>query len=185
MKLKDRIKKELERLVKRLLARLEPADAQEAVQTQETQGKPPTGQATGDSGQTHQVNEPKDIKLHSFGSPNVGNCRLNPDALIKDFRMDKKGMGYKWDKGGCEQLGAKDKGDAGMTLAVCGYSNDGINYHVTKFDWISTSRTTRSWENVYEHYNGINPEVFFNAKHHCFFICDKHGNYRTNILIDK
>lgn len=184
MKLKDRIQKELQRFIKRVQALFEVKPAQDTPQPPETQNTPPTGQGIGASGDEPMVLDPKDIKLHSFGSPNVGKCRLNPDAQIKDFKMDKKGMSYKWAKGGCEQLGAKDKGDAGMTLAVCGYSNDGVNFHVTKFDWISTSRLTRSWENVYEHYNGINPEAFFNAPHHCFFICDRNGSYRTNILTD-
>ena len=160
MKLKDRILKELQRFVNRLL---------------KAKGYEYTPEVSQDPG------DPPG----SFGSPNVGKCRESEDAQIKDFKMDKKGMSYKWAKGGCESLGAKDKSDAGATLAVCGYSNNGIDYHVTKFDWISTSRTTRSWENVKEHYNGINPDTFFEAPYHCFFICDKHGNYRTNVLTDK
>lgn len=185
MKLKDRILKELERFVNRVLKRLNPIDEQENTQPQENPGKVLPTEQEGSTQEQSPMSDPKSIKLHSFGSPNVGNCRQTTDAQIKDFKMDKKGMSYKWAKGGCESLGAKDKTDAGSTLAICGYSNNGIDYHVTKFDWISTSRTTRSWENVYEHYNGINPDTFFNALYHCFFICDKHGNYRTNILTDK
>ena len=173
MKLKDRILKEIARFIKRYLA-------PEAPQPQEETKPTPEAEPEAEPELRFQEN----IKLHSFGSPNVGSCRLCSDAVIKDFKMDKKGMSYKWAKGGCEQLGAKDKTDAGATLAVCGYSNNGIDYHVSKWDWISTSRTTRSWENVYDHYNGINPDTFFEAAHHCFFICDKHGNYRTNILTD-
>lgn len=185
MKLKDRIQKELQRFIKRVQALFDLKPAQDTPQPPETQNTPPTGQGIAGSEGESQVNEQQNLKLHSFGSPNVGKCRLTKDAIIKDFKMDKKGMSYKWVKGGCEALGAKDKGDASATLAVCGYSNNGIDYHVTKFDWISTSRLTRSWENVYDHYNGIDPDTFFKAPHHCFFICDKHGNYRTNILIDK
>ena len=189
MKLKDRIQKELQRFIKRVQALFDLKPAQDTPQPPETQNTPPTGQGIAGSqeqspSQHPQMSDPPAIKLHSFGSPNVANARFNPDAQITGFKMDKKGMSYRWVKGGCESLGAKDKTDAGMTLAVCGYSNDGVNYHVCKWDWISTSRLTRSWENVYEHYNGIDPETFFNAKHHCFFICDKHGSYRTNILTD-
>ena len=185
----DRLKlkalKELQRFIKRILALGKQDPVQDADQAQETQNTPPTSEAIAGSEEPSQVNEQQNLKLHSFGSPNVGKCRLTKDAIITGFKMDKKGMSYKWVKGGCEQLGAKDKSDASATLAVCGYSNNGIDYHVTKFDWISTSRLTRSWENVYDHYNGIDPDTFFKAPHHCFFICDKHGNYRTNILIDK
>lgn len=184
----DRLKlkalKELQRFISRILALGKQDPVQDADQAQETQNTPPTSEAIAGSEEPSQVNEQQNLKLHSFGSPNVANARFNPDAQITGFKMDKKGMSYKWVKGGCEQLGAKDKQDAGMTLAVCGYSTNGIDFHVTKFDWISTSRTTRSWENVYEHYNGINPDMFFNAPKRCFFICDKHGSYRTNILTD-
>jgi len=182
---KLKIIKELQRLLKRLQGDCKDIDPQDTAKPQEVENTPPTGQGITDIEGESRVNEQQNLKLHSFGSPNVGKCRLTSDAIIKDFRMDKKGMSYKWVKGGCEALGAKDKSDASATLAICGYSNDGINYHVTKFDWISTSRLTRSWENVYDHYNGIDPDTFFKAPHHCFFICDKHGNYRTNILIDK
>ena len=169
MKLKDRILKEIARFIKRYLAPDTPQPQEETKPTPEAEPE---------------LRFQENIKLHSVGSPNVGGCRLCSDAVIKDFKMDKKGMSYKWAKGGCEQLGAKDKGDYSATLAVCGYSNNGIDYHCCKFDYVSTSRLTRSWENVYDHYNGINPDTFFEAAHHCFFICDKHGNYRTNILTD-
>ena len=167
MKLKDRILKEIARFIKRYLTPDTPQPQEETKPTPEPEPE---------------IRFKENLKLHSFGSPNVGSCRLCSDAVIKDFKMDKKGMSYKWAKGGCEQLGAKDKSDASATLAVCGYSNNGIDYHVFKFDWVSTSRTTRSFENIYDHYNGVDPDTFFNAIHHCFFICDKHGNYRTNIL---
>lgn len=182
MKLKDRILKELQRFVNRLL---KAKGYEYTPEVSQDPGDPPGAQETAIPEASQTQKPQKEIKLHSFGSPNVGKCRESNDAQIKDFKMDKKGMSYKWAKGGCESLGAKDKSDAGATLAVCGYSNNGIDYHVTKFDWISTSRTTRSWENVKEHYNGINPDTFFEAPYHCFFICDKHGNYRTNVLTDK
>lgn len=181
--LPEKITAELNRLKRRLRKWLG-LNEEITGEGQGTPATPDTGEAMPESPQDQGTTKNENLKIHSFGSPNVGKCRLTPDAQIKDFKMDKKGMSYKWLKGGCEQLGAKDKGDASATLAICGYSNDGINYHVTKFDWVSTNRTTRSWENVYDHYNGINPDTFFNATHHCFFICDKHGNYRTNIVTD-
>lgn len=175
MKLKDRILKEIARFIKRYLAPDTP-DPEPQVD--------PTPVPEPEKPEEKDMQDPRDIKLHSFGSPNVGKARYNTDCQIKDFKMDKNGMSYKWVKGGCEALGAKDKTDAGMTLAVCGYSTNGIDFHVCKFDWISTSRTTRSWENVKEHYNGINSDLFFNAPKRCFFICDRNGSYRTNILTD-
>lgn len=183
MNLKDKIQKELNRFIARVLKHFGIEDTEQPTTQQETANTPSIDEATTQPSEKD-MQDPRDIKLHSFGSPNVGKARYNTDCQIKDFKMDDRGMSYKWVKGGCEALGAKDKTDAGMTLAVCGYSTNGIDFHVCKFDWISTSRTTRSWENVKEHYNGINSDLFFNAPKRCFFICDRNGSYRTNILTD-
>ena len=177
MKLKDRIKKELERLVKRLLARLEPADAQEAVQTQETQGKPPTGQATGDSGQ--EVKE--DIAITSFGSPNCSKAKPDPDTRIKDLKVDGNGLSYKWEKGSLRNWGIENDHDA-RALAIMGYCSDGKRYKCAKADWISTDRLTRSFENIDEGYNGFNGKEFRAAPYKCFFIMSVDGKKRTNVL---
>ena len=62
--------------------------------------------------------------------------------------------------------------------------SDGKTFKAAKFDWISTSRTSRSFENIYDHYNGFDPDKFFSAKHRCFFIMSKDGKRRTNVLVD-
>jgi len=123
------------------------------------------------------------IKIVSFGSPNTSKAKEEAAAQIKDLKLNKDGLSYKWAKGGCEQLGATSKSDYSQTLAVAGYG-DGKTFKCGKFDWISTSRTTRSFENVHDHYNGFDPDAFFKAPHRCFFIMSKDGKRRTNILTD-
>jgi len=123
------------------------------------------------------------LKIVSFGSPNCSKATEDPNAQIKDLKIDKNGLSYRWAKGGCENLGATSKSDYNHTLAVAGYG-DGKTFKAAKFDWISTSRTSRSFENIHEHYNGFDPDAFFSAKHRCFFIMSKDGKRRTNILTD-
>lgn len=126
----------------------------------------------------------KDIRIASFGSPNCSKATEIADCQIAKFKMNKSGMSYKWVSGGCERLGASSKEDYSQTLAIIGYSNDGIMFHCGKFDWVSTSRETRDFKNIYEGYNGFDKDKFFNAKRHCFFVMSKDGKKRTNILTD-
>lgn len=123
------------------------------------------------------------IKIDSFGSPNTSKATEDPNAQIKDLKLNKDGLSYRWAKGGCENLGASSKGDYSQTIAVAGYG-DGKTFKCAKFDWISTSRTSRSFENIYDHYNGFDPDAFFKAPHRCFFIMGADGKRRTNILTD-
>ena len=126
----------------------------------------------------------KDIRIASFGSPNCSKATEIADCQIAKFKMNKSGMSYKWVSGGCERLGASSKEDYSQTIAIIGYSNDGITFHCGKFDWVSTSRETRDFKNIYEGYNGFDKDKFFNAKRHCFFVMSKDGKKRTNILTD-
>lgn len=123
------------------------------------------------------------FKIVSFGSPNCSKATEDQSVHIKDLKLDKKGLSFRWAKGGCEQLGAVSKTDYDHTLAVAGYG-DGKTFKAGKFDWISTSRTTRSFENIYDGYNGFNAAEFFKSPHRCFFIMSKDGKRRTNIITD-
>ncbi len=123
------------------------------------------------------------FQIESFGSPNCSKAKEVSEAQIKDLKISKNGLTYRWATGGCEKLGASSASDYSQTLAVAGYG-DGKTFKAAKFDWISTSRTSRSFENIYDHYNGFDPDKFFSAKHRCFFIMSKDGKKRTNILTD-
>lgn len=123
------------------------------------------------------------FQIESFGSPNCSKAKEVSEAQIKDLKISKNGLTYRWVAGGCEKLGASSASDYSQTLAVAGYG-DGKTFKAAKFDWISTDRLTRSFENIYDHYNGFDPDKFFSAKHRCFFIMSKDGKKRTNILTD-
>lgn len=128
-------------------------------------------------------NETVKIKISSFGNPNVSKAAEDPNVQIRSLKISKDGLRYKWAKGGCESFGAADKNDYSHALAVLGYG-DGLFFRCAKLDWISTSRTTRDFHNLYEGYNGFSAEEFFAAPKRCFFICSVDGKKRTNIIVD-
>lgn len=105
----------------------------------------------------------------------------DPAAQIASLAVSANGMAYAWTSGGCEALGAKDRTDASATLA-CIFYRDGDRYVGGKFDWISTSRTTRDFHNIDTAYHGWNADAFHAAKEYAFCIVSKDGRRRTNII---
>lgn len=122
------------------------------------------------------------IKISSFGHPNCANAVEDPHVQIKDFVFRKSGMSYKWASSTKLEVWGLQYTQAGA-LAVAGWY-DGKEWKCAKFDWISSSRTTRDWVNVNSHYNGFDPNAFFGSAKHCFFIMSSDGRKRSNIIFD-
>ena len=101
-------------------------------------------------------------------------------AKIRSLSVNEKGMSYRWDKGGCEDLGCKDAKDANA-LACMFYQANG-QWRGGKFDWISTSRLTRDFANIDGSYNGWDSKAFKSANHFAFVIVSKDGSKRTNVI---
>ena len=102
-------------------------------------------------------------------------------ARIGSLRITSDGLSYKWEAGGCEALGATSRTDCDHTLA-CAFWWDGSRWVGGKFDWISTSRTTRDFKNIRDRYHGWDPDRFFAAKRRAFCILSKDGRKRTNLI---
>lgn len=107
----------------------------------------------------------------------VAGCRIG------SLKVGKDKLTYKWIEGGCEALGAKDKADYSQTVA-CAFFWDGKKWVGGKFDWISTSRTSRGFENIRSGYGGWDSAAFFGAKKHGFCIVSKDGKKRSNFIED-
>ncbi len=122
------------------------------------------------------------IKISSFGHPNCSSAVEDPHVQIKNFKMSKSGMSYSWASTTKLEVWGLGYTEAGA-LAVAGWF-DGKEWKCAKFDWISSSRTTRDWINVNSGYNGFNPAAFFGAQKHCFFIMSSNGRKRSNIIFD-
>lgn len=105
------------------------------------------------------------------------------EARIADLRMDGNGLSFRWESGGCEALGASSRTDYSRTLACAFYWDEaGRRWIGGKFDWISTSRTSRSFENVRAGYHGWDPEAFFGARRRAFCVASADGKWRSNLL---
>ena len=102
-------------------------------------------------------------------------------ARIGSLKVSASGLSYKWEKGGCERLGASSKTDA--SCLACLFCFDGSAWRGGKFDWISTSRTTRDMKNVEDGYNGWDAGAFRSAKAYAFVIVSKDGRRRTNVAV--
>ncbi len=102
-------------------------------------------------------------------------------AKIRSLSVSGKGMSYRWDSGGCENLGCKDAGDA-HALACIFYKDSAGKWKGGKFDWISTSRLTRDFANIEGHYNGWDSKGFASANKYAFVIVSQDGSKRTNVI---
>ena len=118
-----------------------------------------------------------------YGGFNGSKAAETPDAQIASLKVSASGLSYKWAKGGCEALGASSKADYSQTLACLFVRDKAGNWKGGKFDWISTSRTSRSFENVRDGYNGWPKDAIETATAYGFLIADKSGKRRTNFII--
>lgn len=107
------------------------------------------------------------------------------DCEIADLKIGSH-LSYRWVNGGCETLGAMGgKGDASHTLA-CLFCFINGKWVGGKFDWISTSRTTRDFHNIQTEYKGWDKNAIAKAEAFRFVIVSKDGKKRTNVIeVDK
>lgn len=100
---------------------------------------------------------------------------------IGSLKVSSSGMSYKWVEGGCEQLGASSRTAADCICALFVKGKDG-QWRGGKFDWISTSRTTRSFENIKGEYHGWPTDAIESATGYAFVIVSKDGKRRSNVI---
>ena len=114
-----------------------------------------------------------------YGGVDGSKAREDPATQIKDLRISGDGLRYAWAKGDLSNWGLS-KTDAGAL--ACAFWWDGRQWVGGKFDWISTSRTTRDFKNIRDRYHGWDPDAFLNAKRRAFCIVSADGRKRTNLL---
>ena len=125
----------------------------------------------------------KSFTIASFGHPSVVMAVEDPAAQISGFRMSGR-SGCSWrndtDIGAAWGVGRDTIG----ILVVAGYLRADGQWACAKFDWTRPSNRTRDFNNINSHYNGWDPEAFYAAKRHCFFLMTEDGRRRTNIITD-
>lgn len=120
---------------------------------------------------------------YRFGGFKGGRASEVAGCRIGSLKVGSDKLTYKWLEGGCEALGAADKSDYSQTVA-CAFYWDGAKWVGGKFDWVSTSRTSRSFKNIKAGYNGWDAGAFLGAKRHGFCIVSKDGKKRSNFIED-
>ncbi len=118
-----------------------------------------------------------------WGGFDGSKAALADKARVKSLKVSRSGLSYSWASGGCEDLGASSRTDA--SCLACLFCFDGSSWRGGKFDWISTSRTSRDLENIESGYNGWDAAAFRSAKAHAFCIVSKDGRKRTNVIVQE
>ena len=180
------MKKLLKKLLNKLLGKLEkelgieildqqgqqsPADLFGNVQTQPT---PPS------SGDEVDFSKLKWV----YGGEDGSNAVESSGVQIRNLRVTVGSkISYAWAKARfrrtLKEWGLADN-DA-SAFAVFGYLC-GDSYKCGKMDWISTSRTSRSWENIKDGYKGWNNKECSAANEFVFLILSKDRKKRSNVI---
>lgn len=114
-----------------------------------------------------------------WGGFNGKNAAHKEGVIIANLSVHGSGMSYSWQSGNCEALGASGHTNADCIAALF-VLVDG-SWKGGKFEWISTSRLTRSWHNLHG-YNGWQFSSYEAAKEVCFVIVSKDGRKRSNVI---
>ena len=145
---------------------------------------PEKAPATPESGGATRVG-PDDVDFSllqwSYGGFKGGGATLSSTARIKNLSVSSSGLSYSWAAGGCEDLGATSKADADHTIA-CLFVLVGGSWRGGKFDWVSTTRTSRDFKNIIGGYNGWPKDSIGKADKYAFCIVSKDGKARTNVI---
>ena len=118
-----------------------------------------------------------------WGGFDGSKAALSDKARIKALKVTASGLSYAWESGGCEDLGASSKTDA--SCLACLFCFDGSVWRGGKFEWLSTSRTSRDLKNIESGYSGWDAGAFRSAKAHAFCIVSKDGRRRTNVIVQE
>lgn len=114
-----------------------------------------------------------------WGGFNAKNAQHKEGVIIANLAVHNSGMSYSWQSGNCEALGASGHTNADCIAAL--FCNVGGKWKGGKFEWISTSRLTRSWHNLHG-YNGWQFSAYEQAKEVCFVIVSRDGRVRSNVI---
>ena len=165
------------------------AGGNKPISTAASQEKEAAGTAAGETAATtaHDDAVNFDILDWNYGGFNGSKAKLSSKARIKNLKVSSSGMSYSWSAGGCEDLGAASRDHA--DCLACLFVLIGGSWRGGKFDWVSTSRTSRDFKNIIGGgdntggYNGWPKDSIGKADAYAFVIVDKGGKTRTNVIV--
>lgn len=115
------------------------------------------------------------------GGVNFESAREDPRVQIAELRVGPDGLSFRWDRGDLSAWGlAPDQAGA---IAAAFYW-DGHHWVGGKFDWVSTSRTSRDFANIKSGYGGWDYAAFAGAPRRAFAVYSADGRRRTNLIGD-
>jgi hypothetical protein len=112
-----------------------------------------------------------------YGRPNGEKAMLDERVRIANLRVGSGGFRIDW-VGGLDAWGLSHT-DAGALACAFYRAGDG-RMQGGKIDWISTSRSTRSWENIDDHYNGW--QCSNKKTEWAFVVLSRDGKRRSNVI---
>ncbi len=116
----------------------------------------------------------------SFGGFNGAQAALDAPRIAA-LKLSASGLSYSWAGADLSAWGLAD-GDAGALACFFVRRSDGA-WHGGKFDWISTSRRTRSFTNIHGGYNGWSLSGVPNPCPAAFVVVSSNGRKRTNVIV--
>lgn len=116
-----------------------------------------------------------------WGGADGSRAVREPACAIRNLKVHDGRMSYSWQRGGCENLGAANASDANC-LACFFCLLDG-KWTGGKFEWISTSRRTRSLGNVRGGYGGWRTDACDAAGKFAFCIVSGDRRKRSNVIV--
>ena len=116
-----------------------------------------------------------------WGGFKGGSAKEVSGCQIGSLKVSGGNMSYKWVRGGCEKLGATSSTDADHTPCAL-FCKIGGKWKGGKWEWISTSRTTRGLKNIEEGYGGWDKTAISKAAEYAFVIVSSDGKKRSNVI---
>lgn len=184
MKLIDRIRRELARILRRLEPSRNGEDTPEAATAPEAPATPAEGREEPPQTPTEEPqtpDAPAERVEWRFGGFDGSRAVEDSRVQVGSVKMGRDRMTFKWTKGDLSAWGlAREEAGA----IACFFFLDGSRWVGGKADWISTSRTSRDFKNIEAGYHGWDSKAFFGASRRAFCVVSKDGKRRTNIAED-
>ena len=115
-----------------------------------------------------------------YGNFNGSNAKEDPNVVIADLTVNEKSMKIRWVKG--MDAWGYGRSDPKGVACVFYYDEGEKKFIGGKFEYISTSRSTRDWANIKNSYGGWNYGKFVAAKRYAFCVISEKGLKRSNII---
>lgn len=125
---------------------------------------------------------PAALLFWRFGGFDGARAVEDPAVRIADLRVSSGGLSYRWETPQGLSAWGLARGQADAIAAAFYWDDARGNWIGGKFDWISTSRTTRDFKNISAGYHGWDSQAFFAARKIAFCIVSRDGARRSNIV---